>query len=58
MGKTSSEVKDRYNKKAYDSIMIRVKKGEKDQIKEHAEKLGLSLNGYIIKLIEEDMNNA
>ena len=58
MGKTSSQSKQKYNEKAYDRIAVCIKKGRKEAVKEHAEKLGLSLNGYIIKLIEEDMNNA
>ena len=57
MGKTSSEVKDRYNKKAYDTIMLRVYKGRKDDIQEAAERTGLSLNAYIVKAIERQMDN-
>lgn len=57
MGKTSSEVKDRYNKKAYDTIMLRVYKGRKDGIQEAAERTGLSLNAYIVKAIERQMDN-
>jgi predicted HicB family RNase H-like nuclease len=55
MGKTSSEVKNRYNKKAYDFITITVKKGEKENIKAAAEKQGKSLNKYITDLIKKDM---
>lgn len=57
MGKTSSEVKDRYNRKAYDSIMLRVYKGRKDDIQAAAERAGLSLNAYIVKAIEWQMSN-
>lgn len=46
----------KYSAKAYDRLAIRVKKGEADKIKAHAESQGLSLNGYINKLIAEDMN--
>jgi len=45
---TSSAVKDRYNAKAYDEIKIRVKKGEKDIIKADAQRLGKSVNKYIV----------
>lgn len=45
----------KYNKKAYDDLRIRVKKGEADQIKAYAESHGESLNGYINRLIAEDM---
>ena len=48
----------KYSAKAYDRLAIRVKKGEADKIKAHAESLGLSLNAYINKLIEEDMNKG
>lgn len=56
MGKTSSEVKDRYNRKAYDRIMLRVYKGSKDDIQAAAERAGLSLNAYIVKAIERQMS--
>lgn len=56
MSKTSSAVKSRWNAKAYDQIIVRVKKGDKDSIKAFAEQNGESLNGYISRLIEEDMN--
>lgn len=55
MGKTSSEVKDRYNKKAYDEIKLRVKKGRKAEIQEWASAKGKSVNLYIIDLINKDM---
>lgn len=54
-GKTSSTVKNRYNAKAYDQIPLRVKKGQKELIQKHAERLGKSVNGYIVDLIETDM---
>lgn len=46
-----------YNKKAYDDIKVRVKKGEREKIKAHAEGLGKSLNSYIYDLIKSDMND-
>ena len=55
MGKTSAEVKDRYNKKAYDDVRVRVKKGQKEVIQKRAEQLNKSVNGYITDLIEEDL---
>lgn len=57
MGKTSSEVKDRYNRKAYDTIMLRMYKGRKEDVQAAAERAGLSLNAYIIKAIERQMSN-
>lgn len=55
MGKTSSAVKDRYNAKAYDEIKVRVPKGSKDAIKDHAETRGETLNGFINRAISETM---
>lgn len=55
MGKTSSKVKDRYNAKAYDTILTRVAKGQKVQIQAHAAERGESVNGFIIRAISETM---
>lgn len=61
MSKTSSKVKDRYNKKAYDTIILRVPKGEKEVIKKQAKKRGFivngkpSINAYINNLICNDL---
>lgn len=51
-------MKDRYNEKAYDRITIRVYKGEQDHIKARAASLGESVNGYINRLIAEDMGRT
>lgn len=48
----------KYSKKTYSVITLRVKKGEEVKIKAHAEAQGLSLNAYINKLIDEDMKKA
>lgn len=48
----------RYNAKTYDRLAIRVKKGEAEKIKTHAESKGMSLNGYINALIEADMKQG
>ena len=55
MGKTSVEVKERYNKKAYEDIRLRVKKGQKELIQNKAAQENKSINGYIVDLIEKDM---
>jgi len=55
MGKTSSKVKDRYNAKAYDTILTRLPKGQKAQIQAHAEAQGESVNGFVIRAISETM---
>lgn len=42
-----------YIKKAYDQIVVRVKKGNRELYKEAAQKRGISLNEYIVKKLEE-----
>ena len=53
MGKTSSQVKDRYNAKAYDNFLVRVPKGKKEDIAAHAQAKGESLNKYVTTAIDE-----
>lgn len=57
-GKTSNESINKYKRKAYDRIALEVKKGQKEIIKARAESQGLSLQGYINKLISEDMESV
>lgn len=49
------EATARYNKKAYDRIEIKVKKGRKKEIFDYAEKHHKSVNQFIIDLIEKEM---
>ena len=58
MSKTSSEVKNRYNAKAYDRITIVVPKGEKTIIEKHAKSIYPSTNSYIYQLIKNDMKGT
>lgn len=53
MGKTSAEVKNRYNAKNYDMVRVLVKKGEKERYKKIAEEMGLSLSQLFVKAVEE-----
>lgn len=55
MGKTSSVVKDRYNKKVYDEIKVRVPKGKKESIQNYAASKGESVNFFINRVINEAM---
>ncbi len=57
MSKTSSSVKDRWNKKTYDDVRLRLYKGQKEIVKSYAESQGKSLNGYISELIQKDMGD-
>lgn len=53
--KTYRNSKDKYLKEKVDTFVLRVPKGKKDEIAEHAKKLGLSLNSYVTSLIFADM---
>ena len=55
-GLTSSVVKDRYNKKTYDQINFRVKKGFKAEIEAYANSSGISINQWILDAVKEKMN--
>ena len=55
MGRTSSTVKDRWNKKAYDQLLIRIPKGRKADIEQYAEAHGQSLNGFIAEVVRESI---
>ncbi|MFB0845783.1 type II toxin -antitoxin system TacA 1-like antitoxin [Paenibacillus oleatilyticus] len=52
-GKASTRAKDKYNAANYDSILLRVKKGESQVIDAAAEKSGKSRNAFILEAIEE-----
>lgn len=54
MSRTSAKVKNRYAAKAYDRIVCIVKKGRKAEIQRRAELLGLSVNAYLVSLIDRD----
>ena len=58
MGKTSTANKNKWNAKTYDQIRVVVKKGQREVIRAYAEAQGLSVNGYINKLIEQDMKQG
>ena len=57
MSKTSSQVKNRWNAKNYDQILINVPKGQKEVIKQHAQEHGESVNGFINKLIKQALES-
>lgn len=48
-------MKNRYNAKNYDRIILAVPKGEKEQYQKHAQKKGVSLTALIRELLKEDM---
>lgn len=43
----------KYMKDNYDEIKVRVPKGEKIQLQDHAKKLGETLNGFIVRAVRE-----
>lgn len=49
---------NQFNANAYDRINLTIPKGKKEAIKAHAEALGESVNGYIWRLIQEDMTKG
>lgn len=53
--KAGQKAVDKYVKNNYDRFLITVPKGRKEAYKERAEQTGMSLNAYIISLIEKDM---
>ncbi|MBQ8134849.1 MAG: hypothetical protein IJ192_10665 [Clostridia bacterium] len=53
--KAQAKATAKYQKNNYDDIRLRVKKGQREIIKVHAESLGKSLNAYINDLIFADM---
>ena len=54
-GKTSAKSKNEWIAKAYDRINLTLPKGQKDIIKAHAESHGESVNGFISRAIETQM---
>ena len=58
-GKTSSVVKDRYNKKTYQQVNFRVKASEfptKEDIEESAKNENISLNAWLVNAVVEKMH--
>lgn len=60
-GKTSSVVKDRYNKKTYQQVNFRVKASEfptKEDIEESAKNENMSLNAWLVNAVVEKMHGG
>ena len=53
--KAQQKAVQKYVQNNYDRIVLTMPKGKKDKIKEYAESKGESVNGYINRLIDEDM---
>lgn len=48
----------KYQKKTYDRLELKVKKGDKEKIQTRAAVLGMSINAYIWSLIQKDMEDT
>lgn len=55
MAKPQTVASNKYNAKAYDNLRIVVKKGQKDVIQAHAAARGESINGFVNRAINEQM---
>lgn len=52
---TSTDVKRRYNEKAYDRVSLTIYKGQRDILQAYTKERGISVNTYIQGLIRADM---
>ena len=55
MGKASTRAQNKYIAKAYDRINLTVPKGKKDTVQAHAVAQGESVNGFINRAIDHEM---
>lgn len=55
MGTARTKANNKWNAKAYDRINLTVPKGQKEEIKAHAESNGESVNGFINRAIKQTM---
>lgn len=55
MGTARTKANNKWNSKAYDRINLTVPKGQKEEIKTHAESMGESVNGFINRAINQTM---
>ncbi|MBS5933729.1 MAG: hypothetical protein KIC94_12750 [Clostridiales bacterium] len=52
VSEAKKQANERYTKKTYDEIKIRVPKGQKEIIKDHAESMNESTNAFINRAID------
>lgn len=53
--KAQQRATQKYIKNNYDRLELRIPKGERESIKKHAEKMGESLNQFLIRAVQETM---
>lgn len=54
-GRTSAASKNKWMAKAYDRVNLTMPKGKKETIQTHAEARGESVNGFINRAIDHEM---
>ena len=57
VSKAQQKAVGKYESANYDKVLLRLAKGDRDKIKAHAQSKGMSLNAYIVGLIERDMGS-
>lgn len=57
VSKAQQKATTKYIKNNYDSIILRIPKGERDKIKMFAESRGMSLNAFIYAAIKSEMES-
>ena len=55
MGTAATKAKNKYNSKAYDRLNVNVPKGDREIIQAAADKLGMSLNCFVTRLIYREL---
>lgn len=55
VSKAQMKATQKYIKNNYDRLELRIQKGERDLIKAHAEKMGESLNQFLVRAVKEAM---
>lgn len=58
VSKAQQKAVAKYMAKAYDEIKLRVKKGKREEIKAHADQRGESVNAFINRAIDEQMERG
>lgn len=55
VSKAQIRATQKYISKTYDRLELRLPKGERENVKKHAEKMGESLNQFLVRAVEEAM---
>lgn len=55
VSKAQQRATQKYIKNNYDRLELRIPKGDRESIKQHAEKMGESLNQFLIRAVQETM---